>query len=139
MLSKCYIAARALSSWSRPRRSPVPQIADRHPFRGGYSTERVPERRHTTDAATKRKYRLERFKLSAVDRELPNSLAGRREDCVCDRGYHSRRTRLTDASRSRRALDQMNVDREHHDDAQQLIVIEIALLDAAVLNRDLAE
>src|SRR5262245_48287045 len=108
-------------------------------FGGRYFAGCVPERRHHRCDHKAYKCRLERFKLSAVDWELPNPLAGCREDRVRDRGYHSRRTRLTDASRSLRALDQMNVDRGHLVDAQQLIVIEIALLDAAVLNRDLAE
>jgi hypothetical protein len=82
---------------------------------------------------------LPRFELGAVDRQLPNSLARRGEDRVGDRRYYRRRTRLTDAPRRLRALDQMDVDQRRLVNAQHPIVIEIALLDAAVLNRDLAE
>jgi hypothetical protein len=48
---------------------------------------------------------LGRFELGAVDRQLPYPLSRRREDRVGDRRHHRRRTRLTDAPRSLRALD----------------------------------
>src|SRR5262249_7346703 len=82
---------------------------------------------------------LRRFELGAIDRQLPNSLARRREDRVGDRGYHRRRTRLTDAPWRLGALDQMDVDQRRLVDAQHPVVVKIALLDAAVFNRDLAE
>src|SRR5262245_56217838 len=82
---------------------------------------------------------LPRFELGDVDRQLPKSLARRCEDRVGDRRYYRRRTRLTDAPWSLRALDQMDIDQRRLVDAQHPIVVEIALLDAAVLNRDLAE
>jgi hypothetical protein len=48
---------------------------------------------------------LGRFELGAVDRQFPDPLARRREDRVGDRRHHRRRTRLTNAPRSLRALD----------------------------------
>src|ERR1700730_4405896 len=79
------------------------------------------------------------FELGAVDRQLSDPLARRREDRVGDRRHDRRRTRLPTTPRSLRALDQMDVDQRRLVDAQYPIVVEISLLDAAVLNRDLAE
>jgi hypothetical protein len=48
---------------------------------------------------------LGRLELGAVDRQLPDPLSRCREDRVGDRRHHGRRTRLTNAPRSLRALD----------------------------------
>ena len=50
------------------------------------------------------------FELGAVDRQLSDPLARRREDRVGDRRHHRRRTRPPNTPRSLRALDQMDVD-----------------------------
>src|SRR6266550_3730324 len=70
--------------------------------------------------------------------ELPDPPARRRKDGVRHRGHDRRRAGLADAARRLGALDQMNFDRGRLAQAQHPIVVEVVLLDATVLDRDLA-
>src|SRR5262245_61715254 len=73
-----------------------------------------------------------------IDRQPADANAGGREDCVGKRRRSSVRPGLSDTTRSLGARDQVHLDRRHLVDAQQPIVVKIALLHAAALDRDLA-
>src|SRR5215475_7407804 len=73
-----------------------------------------------------------------VDRHLSQSFASSGEDCIGDRRNDGGGPALAHTTRRLRALNDMNLDRGCLIDAQHLVIMEIALLDAAVLQRDLA-
>ena len=68
-------------------------------------------------------------------RQLANALAAGGEDGVRDRGSRRRHSRLTDARRMLDAGYDVNFDGWRFVDAQNLIVLKIALLYAAAINR----
>src|SRR5712692_9018918 len=70
-------------------------------------------------------------------RKLPNPPAGRCKDGVRDRGHHRRGAGLADATGWLGALDQMDLDHGRLAHAQHPVVVEVVLLDAAVLDGDL--
>ena len=74
---------------------------------------------------------------SLRQRQRAHAMAGRGEDRVADRRRDRRQRRLADAGRRVVALDEVHVDLRRVRDAQQRIAVEVRLLDAAVLDRDL--
>ncbi len=70
----------------------------------------------------------------AVDRQATKRDAGRGEDGIAQRGRSRLRARLADAAGRLAAPDDMHFDVRHLVDAQQAIVVEVGLLDAAVLD-----
>src|SRR5438445_1331040 len=75
---------------------------------------------------------------AAEDRRLADALAGGREDRVRHRGRDRRRARLADSAGGFRARHDVHLDLGHFAHAQHAVVVEVRLLDAAVLERDLA-
>ena len=73
-----------------------------------------------------------------VDRQLSQALAGCGKYCVGDCGSDGRSPGLAHSARRLGALDDVNLDGGRLIHAQDLIAIEVGLLDAAVLERDLA-
>ena len=61
-----------------------------------------------------------------------------RKDRIGQRRHDARRSRLADAAGRLQALHEVHVDSRHFVDAQHAVVAEVGLLDAAVLDRDLA-
>src|SRR5215471_12987294 len=81
-----------------------------------------------------------RLQVLPVDRQFAQALAGGLEDRVGERRRHRRHARLADTAWRRIALHQMNVDLARRvADAGHLVVVEVALLDAALLGGDLAK
>src|SRR5882757_6962071 len=81
---------------------------------------------------------LNRFQLRGIDRKLPQALAGECKNRV-NYGWGDRRgARFTDAAWLLVRIDHVHFDRWSLIDAQDFIVVEIALLDAAILEGDLA-
>src|SRR5262245_15993408 len=72
-----------------------------------------------------------------VDRHLPQPFAGSGEDRISDCRNDGGSPALAHTTRRLSALNDMNLDRGRLIDAQHLVVMEIALLDAAILQRDL--
>src|SRR5207245_2754091 len=73
-----------------------------------------------------------------LDRQFANALAGRREDGVGDRRHHRLGSGLADSPRGLGAPHEMHFDHRGLVDAQHPVVVEVVLLDAAVLEGDLA-
>src|SRR5205085_9199915 len=73
-----------------------------------------------------------------ADREFSYPLARRRENRVGQRRHHTRSSRLADPARRLEALHQRDVDPWCLVDAQYAVVAEVGLLDATVLESDLA-
>src|SRR5512142_2366037 len=73
-----------------------------------------------------------------ADRQTPDSLSGSREERVADRGCDGRDTRLAAARRRCLARHDVHLDLRHLVHPEQLIVVEVALLDATRLDGDLA-
>ena len=74
----------------------------------------------------------------AVDRQPAQRDAGRRIDRVAQRRRTGRAAGFADAARVLAALDDMHVDVRHLVDAQHAVIVEVGLLHAALLDRDLA-
>src|SRR5262245_24827054 len=72
------------------------------------------------------------------DRQLANPFARRCEDRIGERRHHARGSRLADPAGRLVALHQIDVDLRRLVDAQHSVVAEVGLLDAAVLDGDLA-
>src|SRR6266850_6101264 len=70
--------------------------------------------------------------------ELANALARRRKDRVGQRRGDRRGSGLADPSRSLAALHDVNLDRRRLAHPQHLVIVEIALHDTTVLQRDLS-
>ena len=79
------------------------------------------------------------MQLNPVHRQLPDPLAGRREDRVGQRRRQRRGTGLADATGRFGTLHQIHLDRRRLVDAQHAVVVEIALFDAAILEGDFVE
>src|SRR2546430_420304 len=75
---------------------------------------------------------------STQQRQLADALARRREHRVRHSGGDRRRARLADSARGLRARHDMHLDLRHFAHAQHPVVVEVRLLHAAVLERDLA-
>src|SRR4051812_1231709 len=73
-----------------------------------------------------------------ADRQLADALAAGREDRISERGHHTRGARLADAAGRVRILYQVHVDARRLVYAQHAVVAEVRLLDAPVLDGDLA-
>src|SRR5262249_26801297 len=73
-----------------------------------------------------------------VDGHLSQPFAGRCKDRIGHCRNDGRSPALAHSARRLGALNDMNLDRRRLIDAQHLVSIEVALLDAAVLQRDLA-
>src|SRR5205085_3725095 len=78
------------------------------------------------------------LQVRGIDRQLADALAGGGEDGTGDRGREGRQARLADTARRFRALHDVHLDLRHLIDAQHLIVVEVRLLDAPVLEGHLA-
>ena len=78
------------------------------------------------------------FQAVRLDRQLAQPHARRRIDSVEHGGRQRRRAGLADAAGLLAALDDLDLDRRSLVDAQHAVVVEVRLLDAAVLERDLA-
>src|SRR4051812_8358564 len=72
------------------------------------------------------------------DRHLAQSLAGSREDRVSYSGNDGRGAGLAHSARRLGTRDDVNLERRSLVDSQRLVRVEIALLDTAVLQGDLA-
>src|SRR6266446_5022262 len=77
-------------------------------------------------------------KLSSIDRQLSQALAGCRKDRVGLRGNDGRSPGLTHPARRLDTLDDVHLDGRRLIHAQDLVGIEVGLLDTAVRQRDLA-
>src|SRR6266481_2397076 len=66
-----------------------------------------------------------------LQRQLPDSLAGRSEDRVGQRGCRDRRTRLADPARRLEVAHQMHIDRRRLIHPQHANVMEVRLLHPA--------
>src|SRR6267143_880792 len=75
---------------------------------------------------------------SAEDRQLADALAGGREDRVRHGGRDRRRARFADSTGGFLARHDVHLDLRHFAHSQHPVVVEVRLLDAAVLERDLA-
>src|SRR2546422_59400 len=75
---------------------------------------------------------------SAEDRQLADALAGGREDRVRHGGRDRRRAWFADPTGGFLARHDVHLDLRHFAHAQHPVVVEVRLLDAAVLERDLA-
>src|SRR2546423_15278203 len=73
-----------------------------------------------------------------IDGHLSQPLAGRGKDCISDCRNDGRSPGLTHPAWRLGALNDVNLDRGCLIDAQHLVVVEVALLNTAVLQRDLA-
>src|SRR5262245_13477274 len=74
----------------------------------------------------------------SVDRHLAQARAGRREYGVCDRGHDARSPRLAYSPGCLVILGDVHFDDRRFVHAQDLIVVEVALLDASAFQSDLA-
>ena len=74
----------------------------------------------------------------AVDRQPPQGDAGRGIDRVAQRGRPAVHAGLADAAGRLAALDDMNLDLRRLVDAQHAVVMEVGLLDASLVDGDLA-
>src|SRR5438874_9009849 len=87
------------------------------------------------------KARMSRYSSSrselALERQRPDSLACRGEDCVGHRGCRDRRARLTDPPGGLAVAYEMHFDRRCLVDPQHANVVEVRLLHPAVLDRHL--
>src|SRR5271169_7204782 len=83
-----------------------------------------------------RSHRL--LQRGGVDRRLAQALASCRKDCVGHCGNDGRSPALTHPARRLGTLDDVDLDGRRLIDAQDLVGIEVGLLNAAVLQRDLA-
>src|SRR5207247_847566 len=72
------------------------------------------------------------------DRQSPNPLAGQREDRVAHRGRDGRRAGLADAALRVGARHDVHLDRRHAVHPQHRVVVKVALLHPAAVDRDLA-
>src|SRR5882672_4664730 len=72
------------------------------------------------------------------DRQLPNAFARERENGVADRRPDRWRARFADAARRVAARHDVHLDDGHLVHAQHLVIVEVALLHAALVDRDLA-
>ena len=72
------------------------------------------------------------------DGQLADTLAGQREDGIGHRWCNADGAGLADAARSFGVLYQIHLDVRRFVNAQEPVVVEVMLLDAAVLERDLA-
>src|SRR5262245_12890039 len=72
------------------------------------------------------------------DRQLANPFARGCKDRIGQRGHHARRPWLADPAWRFQTLHEYDVDSRHLVDAQHPVVAEVGLLDAAVLDGDLA-
>src|SRR5262245_61247154 len=75
----------------------------------------------------------------AADGQLADAPAGRGEDRVGQRRHDRGGRGLADAAGRRAAVDDVHLDLRHLVEAQHAIVAEVGLLDASVLQGDLAE
>src|SRR5262245_3876375 len=73
-----------------------------------------------------------------TDRQLANPPAGRREDRISQRRHDARSARLADSAWRLQVLYQVDLDPRRLVDAQHPVIAEVRLLDAAVLDGDLA-
>ena len=73
-----------------------------------------------------------------LDGQLADALAGHREDRISHRRGNANRSRLADAAWRFAVLHKVNLDLRSFVDTQDAIVVEIMLLDTAILQRDLA-
>src|SRR5712691_6248613 len=77
-------------------------------------------------------------KLSSIDRQLSQTLAGCRKDRVGHCGNDGRGPGLSHPARWLETLDDVDLDRRRLIHAQDLVGIEVGLLDTAVFESDLA-
>src|SRR6266851_10386623 len=77
-------------------------------------------------------------KLSSIDRQLSQTLAGCRKDRVGDGGNDGRGPGLAHPARRLEILDDVDLDRRRLIHAQYLVGVEIGLLDTSVFDGDLA-
>src|SRR6266581_4694651 len=112
-------ASRARSAASKRRRMPCP-VSRAMCVRGSrvFATPAVPAR-------------------LTQQRQLADALAGGREDRVRHGGRDRRRARLADSAGGFLARHDVHLDLGHFAHAQHAVVVEVRLLDAAVLERDL--
>src|SRR6266436_9184628 len=73
-----------------------------------------------------------------ADGQLANAFARRREDRIGERRHHARGARFADATGRFQVLHQVHADPRRLVNAQHTVIAEVGLLDATVLDRDLA-
>src|ERR1017187_1332548 len=75
--------------------------------------------------------------LGNLDRQFPDTFARQREDRVADRRSNRRRARLANPAARFLTRDDVHFDCGRLGHGQQCVVVEVALLDAPIFNRDL--
>src|SRR5262249_22260133 len=78
------------------------------------------------------------YQILRLDRQLSNALARRAEDSIRHGGSDGRSTGFTDAAGRIRAGHDVGFDYRHLVDAERLVIVEVLLLHAATVDRDLA-
>src|SRR6266852_5901913 len=77
------------------------------------------------------------LELARVDRKRPDALAGERVDRVADGGGDAGDAGLAEAAGFVAGVENVDLDQGHLVDSQHLVVVEVGLLDASLVDRDL--